>query len=54
MIKLSSINPFVIVNIIANVSAAAIWYLYKGGPLQCLLWLGYAFCSLMVLLMGIL
>ena len=41
-------NPFLIISILLNVSAS-VWYFIRGGMILGLLFLGYAFCSLISL-----
>jgi hypothetical protein len=45
-------NPFLIIAIILNLCTSG-WYFFKGGPILGLLFLGYAFCSIVTLFLGV-
>jgi len=45
-------NPFLIISIVLNLCASG-WYFIKGGPILGLLFLGYAFCSIITLFLGV-
>ena len=45
-------NPFLIISIFLNLGAS-VWYFFKGGPILGLLFLGYAFCSIVTLFLGV-
>jgi len=49
---MNNINPFLIISIILNLCASG-WYFYKSGVVLGLLFLGYAFCSLISLFIKI-
>ena len=49
---MNNINPFLIISILLNLCASG-WYFYKSGIVLGLLFLGYAFCSLLTLFIKI-